>query len=135
MHEENNKHQLLSDWFPIKEKKHNSSKLQKIANGEVWWVAIGENVGIEINGKSEYFSRPVVVLKKLSRYGFMGVPLTSQIHDGSWYVPFEFQGRLETAVLSQARTYSTSTLYSRIGQLPATDFNKIWEGFYRLYSR
>ena len=89
------KHQLLGDWNVMKEELHNApdDKLRPIRNGEVWWVGIGENVGIEINGKSEYFSRPVLVLKKLSRFGFMGIPLTSQRHEGQWYVEFEFQGR------------------------------------------
>ena len=94
-----------------------------------------ENVGVEINGKSEYFSRPVLVLKKLSRYGFMGIPITSQKHEGSWYVSFEFQNRTETAVLSQAKVFSISRLYSRIGQVPDTDLAKVREGFIYLYSK
>lgn len=89
---------------------------------------------MEINGKSEYFSRPVLVLKKLSRYGFMGVPITSQSHGGSWYVSFEFQDRIETAVLAQARAFSVSRLYNRIGQVPDTDLKKVREGFLKLYS-
>ena len=130
------KHQLLGDWNVMKEELHNASddKLRPIRNGEVWWAGIGENVGIEINGKSEYFSRPVLVLKKLSRFGFMGVPLTSQLHEGRWYVKFEFQGRRQIAVLSQARVYSTSRLYSRIGQVPDSDLKLVRDGFLELYA-
>lgn len=131
------KHQLLTDWNVVKEDSHCTpdKKLQLVRNGEVWWVGVGENVGVEINGKSEYFSRPVLVLKKLSRYGFMGVPLTSQPHEGTWYVPFEFQDRIETAVLSQARVFSVARLYERIGQVPDTDLEKVREGFLKLYSK
>lgn len=44
------KHKLLTDWFPLKEEKHNIilEKIPKVANGEVWWVAVGENIGVEI---------------------------------------------------------------------------------------
>lgn len=131
------KHNLLNDWNVIKEDFHNTpeKKLQLVRQGEIWWVGIGENVGVEINGKSEYFSRPVLVLKKLSRYGFMGVPLTSQRHTGSWYISFEFQDKIETAVLSQARVYSITRLYKRIGQAPASDLEKVRKGFIDLYSR
>ena len=131
------KHQLLADWNVVKEDFHNQSekKLQLVRQGEIWWVGVGENVGVEINGKSEYFSRPVLVLKKLSRYGFMGIPLTSQKHVGSWYVTFIFQDREETAVLSQARVYSASRLYGRIGQVPNTDLELVREGFIGLYSK
>ena len=131
------KHDLLVGWNITKEDFHFTpdKKLQYVRNGEVWWIGIGENVGVEINGKSEYFSRPVLVLKRLSRYGFMGIPLTSQIHTGSWYVQFKFQDRIETAVLSQARVLSVSRLYERIGQIPDSDLIKIRQGFLELYSQ
>ena len=130
------KHKLLQDWNIIKEDFHKTPdiKIQLVRQGEIWWVGVGENVGVEINGKSEFFSRPVLVLKKLSRYGFMGIPLTSQHHMGSWYTEFVFQDKTEVAVLSQARVYSTSRLYSRIGQIPESDLNKVREAFVKLYS-
>lgn len=131
------KHQLLADWNVIKEDFHNQSKskLRQVSQGEIWWVGVGENVGVEINGKSEYFSRPVLVLKKLSRFGFMGIPLTSQEHSGAWYVSFIFQKRKEFAVLSQARVYSASRLYKRIGQVPNADLELVRKGFIDLYSK
>ena len=131
------KHELLQDWNIIKEDFHEKpdAKIQLVHQGEIWWVGVGENVGVEINGKSEFFSRPVLVLKKLSRYGFMGIPLTSQEHAGSWYTQFIFQERVETAVLSQARVFSTSRLYSRIGQIPSDDLEKVRTGFIKLYSK
>ena len=72
----NEKHINLERWFPVKEQKHSTEpkKLPKISEGEVWWTAVGENVGVEITGKSGYFSRPVLVFKKLSHLGFMGIP-------------------------------------------------------------
>lgn len=132
-----NKHQLLADWNVLKEDLNDitEGKLQLVRQGEIWWVGIGENVGVEINGKSEYFSRPVLVLKKFSRYGFMGIPLTSQEHFGSWYVSFIFQGKKEFAVLSQARVYSVSRLYGRIGQVPNSDLELVRRGFIELYSK
>lgn len=130
------KHELLTEWNVVKEDFHctPNSKLQLVRDGEIWWVGVGENVGVEINGKSEYFSRPVLVLKKLSHYGFMGIPLTSQQHKGSWYVPFIFQGNVETAVLAQAKVFSTARLYGRIGQIPDTDLEKVREEFIKLYA-
>ena len=127
------KHRLFVEWFPLKEQKHNTTKLQKVTNGDVWWVAVGENVGVEINGKSGYFSRPVIVFKKLSHLGFMGIPMTTQEHGGSWYAGFKFQGKIVYAVLSQARVFSTARLYNRIGQIAEDDFDKIKKRFCDLY--
>ena len=129
------KHILLEKWFPVKEIKHNTrtDKIPKVTEGEVWWTAVGENVGIEINGKSEYFSRPVLVFKKLSHLGFMGIPLSTQEHDGSWYVMFRFQEKQIYAALSQAKVFSTARLYSRLGQIAEDDMAKIKTGFRKLY--
>lgn len=131
----NEKHEALSAWFPLKEQKHNAKpeKIPKVTEGEVWWLAVGENVGVEINGKSEYFSRPVLVFKKLSHLGFMGVPLSTKGHNGSWYVNFSFQESEVCAVLSQAKTFSAARLYNRLGQITEDDMAKVKNGFRSLY--
>lgn len=135
MEKKYNKHKLLKAWFPVKERKHNTSteKIPRITEGEIWWVAVGENVGVEINGKSEYFSRPVLIFKKLSHLGFMGIPLSTQKHDGSWYVNFRFQSKEVYAALSQIKTFSTARLYTRLGQIAEDDMKKIKNGFCNLY--
>lgn len=122
------------EWIERKERIHNVGRLPAILEREVWWVAVGENVGVEINGKSGRFSRPVLIYKKLSKFGFLGIPLTSQPHEGSWYVPFEFQGKISYAALAQIRVMSVSRLYgSAIGQISKADFRAICEGFDNLY--
>ena len=135
MENELSKHELLEKWFPVKEAKHNveTVKIPRITDGEVWWVAVGENVGVEINGKSEYFSRPVLVFKKLSHLGFMGIPLSTQEHGGSWYVNFRFQSKEVYAALSQAKVFSTARLYTRLGQVAEDDMEKVKAGFRNLY--
>jgi len=35
--------------------------------GEVWWTALGVNIGHEIDGKNEFCERPVVILKKIDK--------------------------------------------------------------------
>ena len=59
-----------------------------VSEGEIWWASIGENVGAEINGKSQDFSRPIVIFRKLAHGFYFVVPLTTQIRNGSWYVNF-----------------------------------------------
>ena len=58
-------------WIKVKENVHYYGRMPNIKEGEIWWCAVGENVGVEINGKSDAFSRPVLVMKKLSRFGFL----------------------------------------------------------------
>ncbi|MBQ3353239.1 type II toxin-antitoxin system PemK/MazF family toxin [Candidatus Saccharibacteria bacterium] len=129
--EEKEKH--FEEWIVVKSDLHGKGVLRDIKDGDVYWCAVGESVGVEINGKSETFARPVVVLKKLSKYGFMGVPLTSQEHNGSWYAPFVFKNRQEYAVLAQARVFSVSRLYKKMGALPDSDLQTIRIGFHNLF--
>ena len=117
----------------MKEKIHYGKSDVKISEGEVWWCAVGENVGIEINGKSEFFSRPVLIAKKLSKFGFLAVPLTSQKHEGSWYVNFGFKNKTQYAALAQMRVMSATRLYRYIGKVPDSDLQVVKDGLRRLY--
>ena len=122
------------EWIKVKAALDRTGRLTGFSNGQVWWAAIGENVGVEINGKSETFGRPVLIYKKLSEFGFLGIPLTSQKRGGSWYVSFEFQGRTSYAALSQIRVLSVFRLYrSPIGKVSRADFEKVCRGFDNLY--
>lgn len=125
----------FNDWIVLKEKLHNNGRLPRISDGEVWWCSFGENVGVEINGKSARFTRPVLVLKKLSKFGFMGIPLTSQKKSGTWYAKFEFLGKQEYAAICQARVMSVSRLHTKIGQVPDSDMRIVSDAFVELYKR
>lgn len=120
-------------WIELKKDMDRFGKMPTINEGEVWWCGVGANVGVEIGGKGRQHSRPVLVLKKLSKFGFMAVPLTSKLKKGSWYVGLEFQGMAQTAVVGQARVISVSRLYDKMGELPKTDFKKVKMGFLSLY--
>lgn len=85
-------------------------------------------------GKSDYFTRPVLVYKKLSRYRFMGIPLTSKPHEGSWYVPFVHNGKKQVAVIGQARVMNIKRLLQKIGEADDADIRKIRKAFIDLYS-
>ena len=121
------------EWIGLKEKLHFHGSLPRISEGEVWWCSCGENIGIEINGKSTRFTRPVLIMKKLGRRGFMGIPLTSQEKTGSWYVKFNFLNKNQFAAICQARVLSVSRLHGKIGQIPNSDMVIIKKSFHKLY--
>lgn len=123
------------EWIGLKEKIHETSKGPKLfKEGDIWWCALGENIGIEINGKGQMFSRPVLVYRKLSRDGFMAIPLSTKIKEGTWYIKIDFQGKCHTLNIAQSRVISSSRMYNKIGELNEGDFKKVKDGFLRLYS-
>lgn len=119
-------------WIALKERLHNIDKPRFIHEGDIWWYAAGENIRTEINGKSKRFSRPVLIVKKFGRYSFWGVPLTSQPHDGDWYVSFGFKNKTEYAALIQFRNIDVARLYDRLGQVPVSDLDRVRIGIIRL---
>lgn len=120
-------------WIKVKKKLQYSNKKIFFHEREVWWCSIGENIGVEMNGKGQNFERPVVIFYKLSRDSFLGVPLSTQKHDGTWFVPFNFNDRDQTAFLSQIRVMAAERLTQKIGELSDSDFLAIGEKLFVLY--
>lgn len=119
----------------LKEKLHQKQhRAPHVSEGEVWWVSLGENVGSEINGKSDLFSRPVIIYRKLAHGFYFVIPTTSQLKSGSWFVGFLQRGKAMTACLHQARAIDYRRLSSKLGTLDDGDFQKVKEGFKKLYS-
>ena len=121
-------------WMRLKAKLHKIKNAPPlVSEREIWWASIGENVGSEINGKSELFSRPALILKKLTHGFYFVVPTTMQPRQGSWYVAFHQHGRDMFACLHQARAIDYRRLSSRLGKIDSDDFGRVKDGFRTLY--
>jgi mRNA interferase MazF len=121
-------------WIGLKEQLHYTDhRPPLVSERDIWWASLGENVGSEMNGKSGRFSRPVLVLKKLAHGFFLVAPTTTQPHKGTWYVPVRLQGDDEYVCLNQIRTIDYRRLYSKLGQIDTDNFERVREGFWRLY--
>lgn len=122
------------EWIKLKEKLHNASKGPPLVRErDLWWISFGENIGSEIDGKSNLFSRPGVVLKKLSQGFYFVAPTTTKKKEGSWYVEIKQEGILMYICLHQIRVIDYRRLSSRIGIIDEEDFKKIKDAFWRLY--
>lgn len=123
MENSDNKKQLLDNWNEEKFLTHSRAILPAFKEGDVWWCKIGENIGIEINGKHKYSLRPVYILKKFDSMGALVIPLTSQKKTGSWYCSFLLKNRRQYAVFAQVRTISSLRLCRKLG-VPSKDIQK-----------
>ncbi len=121
-------------WMSLKEKLDSlNHKAPFVKEGDLWWMSLGENIGSEINGKSNLFSRPGLVIKRLTGNFYLVAPMTSQKKEGSWYVPIGHENREMHACLHQVRTIDYRRLSSRLGQVTRGDFNKVKDSFLKLY--
>lgn len=95
---------------------------------------MGENIGFEINGKSDLFTRPVIIFKKLTHSYYFVIPVTLKQHHGTWYVPFVQKSKTMVACLQHARAIDYRRLSVRLGELDKTDFKRVKDGFKELYT-
>jgi mRNA-degrading endonuclease toxin of MazEF toxin-antitoxin module len=109
-------------------------KPPEVSVGQIWWSIFGENIGTEMCGKSAIFTRPVMILHKLSKYRFLVVPLSTKSKVGSWFAPFTFKDKELIADLSQIRVIDYRRLYDMMGTLPSQDIELIQKKFQELYN-
>ena len=95
---------------------------------EVWWCALGVNIGSEIDGKNENFERPVLIVKVISRNGFFGVPLTSKEKGHRYEVAVRHDKGTSFANVSQLRFLSKKRMLRKIGTVLEDDFGKALQG-------
>lgn len=123
------------EWISLKNKLHYSvSEPTAFNEREIRWCSIGENIGGEINGKSEYFSRPVYIFKKLSKNLFLGMPTSTQKQRvAGWYVTVPVKDKTTSVILSQMRIFDSKRLSARLGELSKEDHAKIKRAFAKLF--
>jgi len=114
-------------WNKKKKKLEKRSKKFFFHTGEIWWCSIGLNVASESCGKGSDYRRPILVLKKLSGANFIGIPLSTQKKEGTWFIGITVHNEKRYALLYQIRMFSTNRLQRRLATLDDGDFSKIKE--------
>jgi mRNA interferase MazF len=93
---------------------------------EIWWVALGANIGFEQDGKGEEFRRPILILKKFNKFVVLAVPLTTKIKKNKYYIPCDLgDGTSRMAIISQIRLIDTKRFIDKLGFLKEESFSKI----------
>jgi mRNA interferase MazF len=109
-----------------KEELHNRKKIPSFKERDIYWCGLGENIGDEENGKSDFFSRPVLIIRKFNKNLFWGIPLTKQIKDSPYYTKITFKGLGQSAMITHLRLMDVKRLYGgAIGTLDKNDFQKV----------
>lgn len=98
--------ELFDQWNNLKKKLNNKKEIITFYQGNIYFISIGQNIGHETYGKNDFYLRPVLVYKKLTKTTFIGIPLTSKKKEGSYYFSFNYKkGVTSTAMLNQIRVF------------------------------
>ena len=117
------------DWFGLKPVLHRNKKGKKFSQREIWWCHLGSNIGFEIDGKTSEYTRPVLIIKKISHETALILPLSTKTKNGSWYVPLVVDKKQAVVILSQSKTIDRKRLKTRIETINEADFNEIKQKF------
>lgn len=115
----------FDEWNRIKKEIEINSKNILFKEGDIWWCTLGVNIRDESCGKGSRFSRPVLVVKKLSRTSFIGIPLSTQKKTGTWFCSVTVLAITRYVLLYQIRMLSTYRLQRRLTVLDGKEFYKV----------
>jgi UDP-N-acetylbacillosamine transaminase len=116
-------------WNELKKKTNISQQPLYFKEGDIWWIKIGKNIGVEILGKGENFLRPVFVLKKVNKYSCIVVPITKTKKNNIFYYSFSFKNKAQNLAFNQIKTVDTKRFVKKFGQTSESTLNKIKQYF------
>lgn len=115
-------------WNESKKKIHSEKERPFFDIGEIWFCALGTNVGFEQDGMGVKFLRPAIVLRKFNNEVLWVIPLTKNQKEGPYYFQFSFEkGVVSSAILSQIRLMDAKRLMYLKGRVPKSDFKMLKE--------
>jgi len=94
---------------------------------EIWWCALGINIGSEEDGKNEQFERPVIIFRKFGEETLWIIPLSSKPNQNDSRVLYSFtvNESMQTAKLSQLRLISDRRLLRYMATISYEDFQNL----------
>lgn len=113
------------NWTRIKIKVHFSIKNFNFSGRQIWWASVGQNVGVEQNGKNLNFERPVLILKKFNDNQFWSLPISSKIKTNKYSYLFKKNNGEFCLSMSQLRVMDKKRLLRFVGDLAKDDFEAI----------
>lgn len=117
--------ELFDSWNTKKKELDFRDKYPHFKVRDIWFCSVGVNIGHEIDGKHEFFERPVLVIKKITRKTFLGVPLTSQLRGGGFNFLIELFGNSRSVLFDQIKMFDVRRLRRRLCRLDQEKFGKI----------
>ncbi len=115
----------FAGWQQLKSRLNATDHLPTFQQREIWWCSIGVNVGHELDGKNQLYSRPVLIVRKFNRHIFIGVPLTTKVKDNPYYHRIHLKGQEQCVVLSQVRLWESRRLTRKMGKMDDEEFVRV----------
>ncbi len=113
------------EWVKIKIRINFLEKDFYFSEGQIWWASVGQNIGIEQNGKNTGFERPILILKKFNNEHFWSLPLSTKIKKNKYNYIFKKEDKEFCISLSQIRVMDKKRLLRLMEILPTSNLLEI----------
>jgi len=121
-------------WNEVKKHTDNNDTKVSIRAGEIRWVSFGVNVGSEIDGKGESFTRPGLILHVIGSHLAFVAPLSTKVKEVAGYLPFNWKGTTTALCIHQIRTISQKRILSRKGRISEDKLKAIKDEIIKFYN-
>lgn len=118
----------FEEWNSVKQSLQTKESIIWCHERKIWILHLGGNLGIELDGKGDSFTRPVLILRKFNQHQFLGIPLTTREKSESVGILLEGISFLKPKSwlnVSQIRVFDTKRLYRRVGKLSHQQFSEV----------
>lgn len=124
----------IIEWTAVKARIETSASLPAPARKrEIWWASIGQNIGVEANGKHGAFERPVLILKVFNIDSVLAVILTTTSKENRYIMNIAGLDHSNSAVnLSQIRTISSKRLLRLQSMMTDPEFQTILNEIFKM---
>ena len=120
----------FQNWHSKKSEVNDIGRRPFFHDREIWWCALGANIGFEQDGGGKDFLRPVIVFKKFNNEIFWAIPLTHTQKKSKYYFQFVSGDKIiSAAILSQIRLVDARRLSHKLGNLSDDDFRELIKKF------
>lgn len=107
----------FDQWNNFKKELNDKEKSHKVRPGEIRWCSFGVNVGSEIDGKGNSFTRPVIIISIAGPDLALVVPCSTKLHNRAGYMQFHAKNKQISACIHQMKIISTKRIYDRIEKI------------------
>jgi mRNA interferase MazF len=112
-------------WNSIKKEINEKEKPHKVRVRELRWGSLGVNVGSEIDGKGNTFTRPLIILSLAGPDLALVVPCSTKLHDRPGYIKIQLKNKEVSACIHQMKIISTKRIYDRIQKVSQEQVNNL----------
>lgn len=127
----------FDEWNILKKKIEKRSYIppEVIESGQVYWFSFGLNIGKEIGGKNESFTRPAMIYKVITRTTFLVIPITtSENYNDEWHMSlFNHQNIKVFLCFNQVRVMDFRRMKNYMYSLNQIDLSRAIDQFENLF--